>query len=82
MPYVERVHELDALFVLAQVVRSAHEAGVDASNISAFLLALPPELRHPVDRRPPVWAEGVLAFAPETGARIEPRLALALPTAP
>ena len=80
LSYVERIHDLDALIVLAQVVHAAHAEGVDASTVSAFLLALPAELRDPADGRPPAWADGVLAFEGRAEARIVPRLSLALPT--
>ena len=80
LSYVERIHDLDALIVLAQVVHAAHAEGVDASTVSAFLLALPAELRDPADGRPPEWADGVLAFEGRAEARIVPRLSLALPT--
>ena len=78
LSYVERVHDLDALIVLAQVVHAAVDSGVDAASIGPFLLALPRELRHPADGRPPVWADGEVSFIGGLSGRLPARLPLPL----
>ncbi|MEX0900842.1 MAG: hypothetical protein WD081_09165 [Gammaproteobacteria bacterium] len=61
--YVWRIHDVDALIVLAQVARHLHAKGVGAAAIDNELLALPRELRNPYDGRPPTWSDGKLRFA-------------------
>lgn len=80
LSYVDRLNRIDALIVLAQVARRAHDEAVDTTTIGAFLQSLPRELRSPLDGSPPVWADGELAFAAhEADVRLPLRLALPLP---
>lgn len=61
--YVWRIHDVDALIVLAQVAHHLRTRGVGAAAIDNELLALPRELRNPYDGRPPTWSDGMLRFA-------------------
>lgn len=74
--YVERLHDLDSLIVLARVAHRLHSDGVDAQSLPAALLALPAELRDPFTGAPPEWIDGELRFPREDGKerRVEPWL--------
>ncbi|MCA1799676.1 MAG: hypothetical protein LC632_09555 [Xanthomonadaceae bacterium] len=61
--YIWRIHDVDALIVLAQVARHLHTNRVGAAAIDNQLLALPRALRNPYDGRPPTWSDGKLRFA-------------------